>query len=87
MKYMLLMNVPGGGPYQIAGWAAAEITAHIAFMRDFVKRLAAAGELVGAEGLAGPDQAKLVRAGGRSRSGRYPPRAGGGVGLTPVRVR
>ena len=63
MKYMLLMNVPGGGPYQIAGWAAADITAHIAFMRDFAKKLAAAGELVGAEGLSGPDQAKLVRAG------------------------
>lgn len=62
MKYMLLMNVPGG-PYQIAGWTAAEITAHIAFMRDFVKKLAGAGELVGAEGLSGPDQARRVRAG------------------------
>jgi hypothetical protein len=63
MKYMLLMNVSGGGPYQIAGWTAADMTAHIAFMRDFGKKLAAAGELVGAEGLSGPDQAKRVRAG------------------------
>jgi hypothetical protein len=63
MKYMLMMNVPGGGPYQIASWAAADITAHIAFMRELNKKLAAAGELVGAEGLSGPDQAKLVRAG------------------------
>src|SRR5687767_4118409 len=63
MKYMLMMNVPGRGPYQIAGWAAADITAHIGFMRDLNKKLAAAGELVGAEGLSGPDQAKLVRAG------------------------
>ena len=31
-------------------------------MRDFSSRLAAAGELAGAEGLAGPDQARLVRA-------------------------
>ena len=58
MKYMLLMNVPGGGPYQIAGWAAADITAHIAFMRGFVEKLAAAGELVWTGGLSGPDQAQ-----------------------------
>ena len=63
MKYMLLMNVPRGGPYQIADWPAADITAHIAFMRNFAKKLSAAGELVAAEGLGGPDQAKLVRAG------------------------
>jgi hypothetical protein len=62
MKYMLLMNVPRGGPYQIAGWPATDITAHIAFMRNFAKKLSAAGELVAAEGLGGPDQAKLVRA-------------------------
>jgi hypothetical protein len=63
MKYMLLMNVAGAGPYQIAGWPAADITAHIAFMRNFTKKLSAAGELVWAEGLSSPDQAKLVRAG------------------------
>ena len=63
MKYMLMMNVPGKGPYQIASWAAADIKAHIAHMRELNKTLAAAGELVGAEGLSGPDQAKLVRAG------------------------
>ena len=32
-------------------------------METFTKKLAAAGELVGAEGLASPDEAKLVRAG------------------------
>ena len=63
MKYMLMMNAPGGGAYQIAGWPAADIAAHIAFMRNFAGKLSAAGELVGAEGLAGPDQAKRVRAG------------------------
>ena len=63
MKYMLMMNVRGGGPYQIANWPAADIAAHIRFMRDFAGRLSAAGELVGAEGLSGPDQAKVVRAG------------------------
>ena len=32
-------------------------------MKGFAEKLGAAGELVAAEGLAGPDQAKLVRAG------------------------
>jgi len=63
MKYMLMMNTPGNGPYQIASWPADDIKAHIGFMIAFSKRLAAAGELAGAEGLAGPEQAKLVRAG------------------------
>src|SRR5215510_7073442 len=63
VKYMLMMNTPGGGPYQIASWPSEDIKAHIAFMRRFGKKLAVAGELVGAEGLSGPDQAKLVRAG------------------------
>lgn len=63
MKYILMMNHPGNGPYQIARWPPEDIKAHIAFMVGFAKKLGAAGELVGAEGLAGPDQAKLVRAG------------------------
>jgi hypothetical protein len=62
MKYMLMMNTPGGGPYQISRWPQKDIHAHIAFMKSFATKLAQAGELVAAEGLAGPDQAKLVRA-------------------------
>jgi hypothetical protein len=62
MKYMLMMNTPGGGPYQIGSWPKQDIQAHIAFMKSFAKKLGESGELVGAEGLAGPDQAKLVRA-------------------------
>jgi hypothetical protein len=63
MKYMLMMNTPGGGPYQIASWPQQDIRAHIEFMKTFAKKLEASGELVGAEGLSGPDQAKRVRAG------------------------
>ena len=63
MKFMLMMNAPGGGPYQIAKWPEKDIKAHIGFMINFSKKLGAAGELVAGEGLAGPDQAKLVRAG------------------------
>jgi hypothetical protein len=40
-----------------------DIKNHISFMMSFSKKLSAAGELVGAEGLSGPDQAKRVRAG------------------------
>src|SRR4029079_11277080 len=46
-----------------ASWPQQDIKNHIAFMGTFAKKLTDAGELVGAEGLAGPDQAKLVRAG------------------------
>src|SRR5689334_11992459 len=60
---MLMMNTPGGGPYQITQWQPDDIKAHIAFMMRLNKELHESGELVGAEGLAGPDQAKLVRAG------------------------
>jgi hypothetical protein len=63
MKYMLMMNAPGKTPYQIFSWPKPDIEAHIAFMMGFAKKLAANGELVSAEGLAGPDQAKLVRGG------------------------
>jgi hypothetical protein len=63
MKYMLMMNTPRGGEYQIMSWPRKDIEAHIAFMIGFSKKLRAAGELVGAEGLASPSQAKLVRAG------------------------
>lgn len=63
MKFMLMMNTPGGGPYQIAQWPQKDILAHIRFMKDFAAKLRNLGELAGAEGLAGPDQARLVRAG------------------------
>jgi hypothetical protein len=63
MKYMLMMNAPGKGPYQISSWPRKDMEAHIGFMRSFATKLANNGELVSAEGLAGPDQAKLVRGG------------------------
>ena len=63
MKYMLMMNAPGQGPYQVASWPQEDLKAHIAFMIGFARKLGEAGELVSAEGLAGPDQARLVRAG------------------------
>src|SRR5207344_3125177 len=68
MKYMLMMHVPNGGPYQLGSWAAQDMTRHMEFMHALNKKLVAAGEWVGGEGLASPDQAKLVRAGGKGEA-------------------
>lgn len=61
-KFMLMMNAPGNVPYQITQWPTKDIQAHMAFMKSFAEDLTRTGELAGGEGLAGPDQAKLVRA-------------------------
>ena len=64
MKYMLMMNAPrGSGDYAVTKWAPEELKAHVAFMHALNKELKEAGELVGAEGLASPGEAKLVRVG------------------------
>ena len=64
MKFMLMMNAPSGdGSWGVVNWAPQDFKAMVDFMRNFSKRLKDAGELVGAEGLAAPGQAKLVRAG------------------------
>jgi hypothetical protein len=63
MKYMLMMNHPGTAPYEVMSWPQEDLMRHIGFMKTFAKKLSAAGELVMAEGLGTPDQAKLIRAG------------------------
>ena len=64
MRYMLMMHAPRAtGDYQIGAWSPDDFKAHIAFMHDFNRELTQAGELVGAEGLAPPGEAKVVRAG------------------------
>ncbi|MFJ9947248.1 YciI family protein [Kitasatospora sp. NPDC091207] len=70
MKYMLLMQFSektAGFP-KIEEWKPEEITAHIRFMKETNSRLAEAGELVDAQGLAMPETARLVR----SHSGGAP---------------
>jgi hypothetical protein len=47
----------------IMSWAKKDMEAHIAYMLQLNKELTDSGELVSAEGLSFPDQAKLVRAG------------------------
>ena len=64
MKYMLMMHAPKEGWTNagIGTWPKEAIHAHIAFMIGLNKRLQAYGEFVDAQGLAGPEEAKVVRA-------------------------
>lgn len=64
MKYMLMMHAPKEG-WTTAGigtWPQKDIEAHIHFMMDLNRKLMASGEFVAGEGLAGPEEAKSVRA-------------------------
>jgi len=63
MKYILMMNCPKTGYETFGAWPKKDIQANIAFMVNFDKELRGSGELVSAEGLASPHEAKLVRAG------------------------
>jgi len=62
MKYILMMNTMKAGE-GVPNWPKKDLVAHVAFMRSFAKELRESGELVSAEGLSFPDQAKVVRAG------------------------
>ena len=66
MKYMLMMNTMKIGQ-GVPGWAPKDLQAHIGFMIGLNQELHERGELVSAEGLSFPDQAKLVRAGKNGR--------------------
>ena len=63
MKYVLMMNVPAGGKYQMDSWAQQDVKAHLGYWKELNAGLAKSGELVAVEALADPGQAKRVRAG------------------------
>ncbi|MDR3701295.1 MAG: YciI family protein [Candidatus Sulfopaludibacter sp.] len=63
MKYILMMNCPRTGYEQFGVWPKKDIQAHLAFMHSFNQSLREAGNFVAAEGLASPQEAKIVRAG------------------------
>jgi hypothetical protein len=61
MKYMVLMNyarIPGVPP--VTEWAPEDVKSHMQAMDAIHKELSANGELLGAEGLSGPEAAKIV---------------------------
>lgn len=62
MKYILMMNTMKAGQ-GVPDWPQKDLQAHIAFMMKLNQDLREAGELVSAEGLSFPNQARLVRAG------------------------
>jgi hypothetical protein len=62
MKYIMMMHSPSPGPYEVAQWPKQDLARHMDFMKGFLRKLGQAGELVGAEALVSPDQAKLVSA-------------------------
>jgi hypothetical protein len=65
MKYMMLMQFSTQTATfpELSTWTPEEIRAHIAFMGEVNTALQEAGEFVDAQGLAGADTAKIVRAG------------------------
>lgn len=63
MKYILMMNTMKAGSAVFPGWSQKDLHTHIGFMKELYKDLSESGELVSAEGLTFPDQARLVRAG------------------------
>lgn len=68
MKYILIKTY---GPAEfcdtpITEWAPEDVAAHIDFQRALTAELAKSGELVDAQGLAGPEQARIVSSDGRT---------------------
>jgi hypothetical protein len=78
MRFMLLQNYGGveSDCAPMSEWSPEDIQAHIAFQIALNEELAELGELVDAQGLAGPDQAKFVVSDGVSApvitDGPYP---------------
>jgi hypothetical protein len=63
MKFMLMLNGSRNGFEEYMAWPKELLMANAAFMQQLNAKLKAAGELVLAEGLSAPPQAKLVHAG------------------------
>jgi len=78
MRYMLLQNYGAAGSDcpPMTQWTPAEIKAHIEFQQALNAELLERGELVDAQGLAGPEQARFVVSDGTSApvitDGPYP---------------
>jgi len=63
MKYMLMMHAPKGtGDWAAGDWSPEALKAHMDFMMRLAKDLEESGEWVAGEGLAGPGEARVVRA-------------------------
>ena len=63
MKYILMMTGTKAEFESYAKWSKQDLQANMAFMRAFSKELKDSGVFVATEGLAFPDEARIVRAG------------------------
>jgi len=66
MQYMILMGYKIEGVPPITTWAPEDIDRHMAFQESLGRELQESGELAGANGLAWPDEAKIVVSDGTS---------------------
>jgi hypothetical protein len=64
MHYMILMGYGVEGCAPITGWSPEDVTRHMDFQQSLYDELSRAGELVRAEGLAGPEHVKIVTSDG-----------------------
>lgn len=62
MRFMLIQSYSGGADCEVpmTHWAPEEVQAHIDYQRNLNKELRERGELVDAQGLAGPALAKFI---------------------------
>jgi hypothetical protein len=70
MKYILMMNATKADCKALEGWPKKDFQAHCAYLIALQKELKQPGELVSTEGMAFPDQARLVRAAKMARRSR-----------------
>jgi hypothetical protein len=62
VKYMLLIHGNSEGWKDLDDWSREDLQAMVRFMHGINADLSASGELLDAQGLAGPEYAKTVRA-------------------------
>ena len=61
MKYILLMTGRSEGVESYLAWSQKDRDAHMAVLARIAKELTASGEFVATQGLAGPQEARVVR--------------------------
>lgn len=61
MKYILLMSGTKAGVDTYHAWSKKDIDTHMNVLRSISRELTESGEFVATQGLAGPDEAKVVR--------------------------
>jgi hypothetical protein len=61
VKYILMMTGATAGVETYRAWSEEDRQAHMAVLKRIMNELRRTGEFVATEGLAGPDQAKIVR--------------------------